>query len=249
MGHISQPRSCDFCAKSKIRCNKKRPQCSRCTASGIECHYTSKPVKTQKRGVQAVNSSNPGINHQRELNGNNIRYDEPVVTNQGVAAVDNEYANWDIPNIQLPDSELTGSFNFISETNIFALPADHLLFGLSPGIDQELQRNIPVITDWPIPTSPTTRPHSLAKRPTANAGVERTSKLLLHTLQSYVLSMLSHNSLPPFIHSSLVSAGFDTEPLINCINLVYMIGGKMEGRQKLFWRNVRMECERMCNEV
>ncbi|KAJ6086544.1 hypothetical protein N7467_005458 [Penicillium canescens] len=38
------------------------------------------------------------------------------------------------------------------------------------------------------------------------------------------------------------------EPLDNCINLVHMISGGMRGSRKLFWRNVRMECERLCAE-
>jgi hypothetical protein len=169
---------------------------------------------------------------------------------QGVADLETEYLNWDAPNIQLPENEFAPPLNFqINATDLFAPPGDSLLFGLSPEIDQELQRNIPVITDWSIPASPTPAPHSLVKRSSTNAGIERTSKLLLHNLQSYVVSMLSHNSLPPFIHSTFVSAGFDTEPLINCINLVHMIGGEMKGSRKLFWRNVRMECERMCDEV
>jgi hypothetical protein len=68
-------------------------------------------------------------------------------------------------------------------------------------------------------------------------------------LKSYVLKMLRHNSLPPFIHPYLVSAELAMEPLDNCINLVHMISGEMKGGRKLFWRNVRMECERLCAEV
>ncbi|KAJ5857159.1 hypothetical protein N7455_008053 [Penicillium solitum] len=99
-----------------------------------------------------------------------------------------------------------------------------------------------------MPASPTTKPHSLIKRPKINVGIERTTKLLLHTLKSYVFTMLRHNSLPPFIHPSLVHSEFSMEPLINCINLVHMISGEMKGNRKLFWRNVRMECERLCDE-
>ncbi|KAJ5833633.1 hypothetical protein N7474_001944 [Penicillium riverlandense] len=38
------------------------------------------------------------------------------------------------------------------------------------------------------------------------------------------------------------------EPLSNCISLVHMISSGTRGSRKLFWRNVRMECERLCSE-
>ncbi|CAI7642048.1 unnamed protein product [Penicillium viridicatum] len=32
--------SCDFCALTKVKCDKTRPQCLRCTKSGVMCHYS-----------------------------------------------------------------------------------------------------------------------------------------------------------------------------------------------------------------
>lgn len=64
--------------------------------------------------------------------------------------------------------------------------------------------------------------------------------------------MLRHNTLPPFIHPSVVSSDLDNpnlEPLTNCIALVHMIGSGIQASRKLFWENVRMECERLCEEV
>jgi hypothetical protein len=68
----------------------------------------------------------------------------------------------------------------------------------------------------------------------------------------------SQNSLPPFIHPHLASSDFGIdmgenadpmEPLHNCISLVHMLGGGVRGSRKLFWKNVRLECERFCKEV
>lgn len=39
------------------------------------------------------------------------------------------------------------------------------------------------------------------------------------------------------------------ESLINCISLVHMINSGVQGNRKLFWKNVRLECERMYAEV
>ncbi|KAK3686798.1 hypothetical protein LTR37_019431 [Vermiconidia calcicola] len=64
--------------------------------------------------------------------------------------------------------------------------------------------------------------------------------------------MLQQNDLPPFIHPSLVSSdpgNHDMEPLTNCMSLILMIRGGVRGNRKLFWRNVRQDCERLCAEL
>ena len=64
--------------------------------------------------------------------------------------------------------------------------------------------------------------------------------------------MLRHNTLPPFIHSSLLSRDVennDMEPLNNCISLMHMISSGVQGSRKLFWKNVRLECEHLYEEV
>ncbi|KAJ5574343.1 uncharacterized protein N7459_008770 [Penicillium hispanicum] len=63
--------------------------------------------------------------------------------------------------------------------------------------------------------------------------------------------MLHHNTLPPFIHPHLISSDIENplvEPLTNCINLVRMISSEAKGSRKLFWKNVRLECERLLAE-
>jgi hypothetical protein len=64
--------------------------------------------------------------------------------------------------------------------------------------------------------------------------------------------MMHDNTIPPFIHPHLVSSNVennDMEPLNNCISLLRMLSGRVHGSRKLFWNNVRMECERLCAEV
>ncbi|KAK8038650.1 hypothetical protein PG993_007061 [Apiospora rasikravindrae] len=41
------------------------------------------------------------------------------------------------------------------------------------------------------------------------------------------------------------SEGRDMEPLHNCISLMQMLNTGLQGSRKLFWRNVRQECERL----
>jgi hypothetical protein len=90
---------------------------------------------------------------------------------------------------------------------------------------------------------------ALILRPKMRLGGQRTANLILHTLKSYPQMMLRHNTLPPFIHPRLIASDFDMEPLTNCISLVHMIRAGAQGSRKLFWKNVRLECERFCEDV
>ncbi|GMG01826.1 unnamed protein product [Aspergillus oryzae] len=77
-----------------------------------------------------------------------------------------------------------------------------------------------------IPPVPTQAIRSLVQRPNMGTGTHRIAKLILHNLISYPQMMLRHNTLPPFIHPSVVSSDLDNpnlEPLTNCIALVHMI--------------------------
>jgi len=60
------------------------------------------------------------------------------------------------------------------------------------------------------------------------------------------------NTLPPFIHPGILQANaenIDMETLYNCISLLYMLNSGVQGSRKLFWNNVRQECERLCQIV
>jgi hypothetical protein len=103
-----------------------------------------------------------------------------------------------------------------------------------------------------IPTQVPSNTRSLILRPKATNGGEGIAGLILHTLKSYLRMMQHHNTLPPFIHQRTISPDFDrgnTEPLTNCISLVHMIATNFKGSRKLFWKNVKLECERLLEDV
>ena len=103
-----------------------------------------------------------------------------------------------------------------------------------------------------IPPIPTSSKRSLIPRSNTKPGPKRAVTLMLHMLKSYPQMMLRDSTLPPYIHPYLVSPEFggdDMEPLHNCVNLMRMISHSVQGSKKLFWKNVKLECERFTAEV
>lgn len=110
-----------------------------------------------------------------------------------------------------------------------------------------------------IPQMPTFSMPAMVRRRHNDLGAQRVSQLMFQTLDAYPLMMMRQRAPPPFLHPSLLADGNNNnvlvttadnlEPWHNCMNLVYMANGKMKGSKKLFWRNVRSECERFCRQV
>lgn len=104
--------------------------------------------------------------------------------------------------------------------------------------------SIPLLTERAV--------RSYVHHPSTKPGAQGITKLIMHTLRSYPYMMMRHSNLPPFIHQCLVGPLVDAnnmEPLTNCISLVHMISSGVRGSRKLFWKNVRMECERLFTDV
>jgi hypothetical protein len=170
-------------------------------------------------------------------------------------SVGDNYLGFEETNININDFLTTMSNpspNFPSLVPVSTSTAD----GTAQGQEQQLGSRSP--TEPCIPPSPSFMVRSLIRRPKLQQpGTQRISSLIFHTLKSYPLMMLHHeDALPPFIHPSLVSkldgvAEEDrfTAPLTNCISLMHMLGSEVRGTRKLFWKNVRMECERLLDEV
>jgi hypothetical protein len=140
-------------------------------------------------------------------------------------------------------------------------PMASFLDGLSPSLLQD--STVPTSHTMQLqlhqqptlsPTLPLLGP-TLVQRPRPENGRQKTAGFILHTLKSFPQMMLRHNTLPPFIHPRLMTPPSiadredELEPLHNCISLLHMLRGRVAGSRKLFWRNVRMECERFLQEV
>ena len=175
----------------------------------------------------------------------------PIVSDLEFADAGGDYLGWNGPGIDFA--------NFLDpqtndETALYPLSGSSpFLRRSTPSTDQTVQVHETIPSpNVSIPTIPTNTIRSLIQRPKLRAGAQRIANLILRTLKSYPLMMLRHNTLPPFIHPRLISSDAENnymEPLTNCISLVHMISSGIQGSRKLFWKNVRLECERLCEEV
>jgi hypothetical protein len=251
VGRVVRSRSCVACARSKARCDNGQPSCSRCTVKTVECHYPSKAASTT-----------PSL----AVTSHDVR--TPVATsgNLGVDLV-NAPATWS-PEIcgKQPlgwnDMELASLGESIDWENLTLDAADILdgqtgtaavHFPLSfDNHNLEIQHATAPLS-MSIPSVPNIySPRSFISRPERNPVQQRIVNLVLQTLKSYPLMIMHHNTLPPFIHP--YSRDFqddeeNMESLENCFSLMHMLGSKIRGSPRLFWKNVRWECERIREEV
>lgn len=257
-GAAPRARSCAGCAKSKVRCDGGKEGCGRCRARGLECRYPAKAsrAKTPRAAVgEAEHITSWGDEYSSITGGAQGLSDDGNLL-ESMASVDffdlgAGLPEWDDPGTRFGDFTSTQSTGLANErTNPSKLWPNRPWI---PTIDHMHDAH-PLLNES-IPQSPTyTLLRSLNQRPGRQNGEQRTANLILHTLKSYPQMMLRHNTLPPFIHPRLVESASDEEndnmePMTNCLNLVHMISSGIRGSRKLFWRNVRTECELLCVEV
>ena len=185
------------------------------------------PIERQSRSPSSLADSICVENRQEaDKDGDLVLESTPVILNSEFASLGGDYFDWNDADVDFADI-------------------------LYPHADDENVQSIS-LTPVPIPTAPTNTVRSLNQRPKMNAGTQRIATLILHTLKSYPLMIMRHDALPPFVHPHLISSDVvndQMEPLTNCISLVHMINSGIRGSRKLFWKNVRLECERLCTEV
>lgn len=192
----------------------------------------------------------PGVDKASEAsNGDMVFYGNLDLPDPDFANAGDEYALWDNADVGLVDFLNTQA----NDPDVLPTPSSSFFGHSIPSIDDtiRLQQQAFSPSNLSIPASPSSTVRSLNRRPRMHAGAQRTTSLILHTLKSYVV-MLRQDTLPPFLHPSLVSSNVenpDMEPMTNCISLIHMMGNKTQGSRKLFWRNVRQECERLCEDV
>lgn len=237
----------------------------------IKCHYPANTPKVTRARFQhdgdvpieqedaaslpLVDLSGAGT-HQGTSNDVHIPPNNSLaIPDLEIGPIEGEYLNWIDPDIDFANflNSQTNDETFQFPSSFPTTRSSSLIRHSTPSTNQSIQLQqvipSPILS---IPPQPTSNIRSLTQRPKMKSATQRIAKLILHTLKSYPLMMQNHNNLPPFIHPHLLSSNIENsnmEPLTNCINLVYMISSQVQGSRKLFWKNVRMECERLCEKV
>lgn len=264
-GSTTRSRSCISCARRKARCDNRRPGCSRCIAKAVECCYPANTPEstgpkiqhgddapTERRNTAPLLVPDaPGVENRQEAG--TVR---DVVLDSTLVVSDPEFAEFGAEFLEWnnQDIDFTEFLNLPTNDESVPNPSSGSSFSVrhsTPSTDPKEQhaRSPPNVS---IPRSPTRMVRSFILRPRVSSGAQSIANLILHTLKSYPLMMLRYNTLPPFIHPRLISSDVEDdhmEPLCNCISLVHMISSGVKGSRKLFWKNVRLECEHICEEV
>lgn len=260
-GGTTRIRSCVACAKRKARCDSRRPECTRCLTKSIECHYPPKSSKGIEPRLQCSRESqtvqrevtpslviDPSIIETgQEASNNGV----PIIPDVEFSGLGDNYINWNNTDIDFADF-LDPTMN--DETFQYPSPADSSVVRRpTPPTNQTAQaQQTSSSSSISIPAIPNLSVRSLIQRPKTNPGSQRTINLILHTLKSYPRMMLRKSTLPPFIHPRFISSDTENgsmEPLTNCISLLHMISSGVQGSRKLFWKNVRLECEKLIEDV
>jgi Fungal Zn(2)-Cys(6) binuclear cluster domain len=263
---IARARSCLSCANAKARCDHKSPECSRCINKSMICQYpkvnanpTRPRTQRKERKVleqpESLLSSRAGslsVHTGQESEQNDFGFDGGLVMpDLNSTNLPGDLFDWNDSNLGYVDflNLQTIDGNTQHPSTISSSWAPHLSF--SSGSTIPLEQAISSLNPSIFQSPATYMVRKILQRPKVNVERQGTANLMLSTLKSYPLMMLRYNTLPPFIHPRLLSSDFgsDMEPLTNCISLVHMISSKVYGSRKLFWKMVRLECERVCQEV
>ena len=259
----SRTRSCILCARGKTRCDNEQPDCSKCLSKGVRCQYLAdtarfaRPTQQHNDGgrtpkwtrVPSIVAEQPNDSEDRGISNEvdvffNAAFDSldscSTVFGRGRFDPDIDLASLWNPHTTKDDASFTSLES--------RMPTTPLIPQAKP---QHKDQQPLYAQDISIPPIPSTTVRSFHRRPKLNSNANRITTLILANLKSYPLMMLRSNTLPPFIHPYLTSANpliKDMEPLTNCITLVQLLSNQFHSSQKLFWRNVRTECERICSD-
>ena len=270
---MSRRKACDGCVRAKIRCNLDPAGCSRCTSRGNPCTYRGRlsrnpgfgsptPAATGSRFPQ---DELPEINRSTHVDSPALPLDE---FGPGVVApsIDTISGNSQLSHTPLTwDNEVFGA-RFLDTLDVTTpLNGDYHL-GVTieaPHASPEAQHVSDYLTASSRPRQPS--PSNLAslsyqdpssmleRRNFSEPELDLTGDLTLHILRSYLYVMADRDSVPPFIHpkyQNLMEMGTSRpSPLYAAMKLAKMLFLGRRMNKTLIWRLIRMEQERLLNDV
>ena len=163
-----------------------------------------------------------------------------------------ETFDWDLSNINSMDYALVNNACITTPTDFDSGSTPRKAETMSPQkfmIEVQLMNYAPIASSSVhIPRSLECNARSLWTRPKLKIGAQGTANQMTCILNSYPKMLIKYNIIPPFIHPQWVAASGNElflEPLANCMSLLGMLSTNVRRSASLFWRNVRMECDRL----
>lgn len=244
------------------------PKCSKCVKKNISCRYplNSNPSPQSENqqgrpenGAETATSEAPNFSNISTTGIPQCTVEscsEPLNDTTNVSAIPDpgsEIYDWDLSNIGSTDCLPFNDAHITSPTT-FDVPSALETVDTTPlhdfATEVRLMTYAPMVAsaNARIPRSLPFNLRSMWVRPKLKSGAQVTANHMARILNAYPKMMLNCDTLPPFVHPQWISACESEtflEPLANCMSLLGMFTAGVRGTASLFWRNVRMECDRL----
>jgi len=236
---VPRKKACEPCALGKVRCDQRRPYCTRCNARGLICIYTipEPPVQSAQSSLQ---TESPQVNQS---------YVQTTYSSPATASNDSGFASSSISTFNIPSAgrlEPRPTIDHIIEqrdsqskesTYWSGSPIDFSNLNLVCNLDPTKIRD-----RWLGDFVPSFNDKAKEHPPNLIHFVTRVFK-------TYPNMLLRRGRLPPYIHPSQLAGTSIPTPLANCLSLVSLWDGQVRGGEAFVHEVVKKEMERLYIQV
>jgi hypothetical protein len=241
---LPRKKACQPCTAAKVRCDLKRPHCSRCETRQVVCVYAV-PNPVANNSLPTV--GNTGVADRPNDNSHVVDLVKRVSSSSGIgfgeptdpATYTTSFGNSPHSQIQEQRTSLGTTLTPENEYNDYwaSTPLNFAVIRLICPVDATRIRNrwladfIPSLTDRIKIYSP---------------GV---FSFISRVLKTYPAILLRKGQLPPFIHPSQLAGPDIPTPLANCLSLVRLWDGQVRGSEAIVCETIKKEMDRLYSEV
>jgi hypothetical protein len=235
---VPRKKACEQCSTAKVRCDLKRPHCTRCRSRRVECQYARRPTSPTSP------SSLPSVREQGALPAHVT--EETDHSSGGTLGAFDLLDSPSLFETTLPPLGLSahrsrgpvqghggGQHNY-KWTNEGLNFTD---VDLVCTVDGNRVRNrwLQDLLPWP-----NQRPKNYSPG---------TVQFLSRVLKTYPYMMVESGKLPPIIHPAQLASSKIPKPLANCLTLTRMWEGQARGGGGIVRDTVKREMERLFREA
>ncbi|KAH8811628.1 hypothetical protein F5884DRAFT_282783 [Xylogone sp. PMI_703] len=250
---VAPPRkkACSQCSNGKIRCDMRRPRCSRCMKKGLSCVYAAPAAAASPPITEDRTETTPFTDRSHDnfdSSSSNAGATNPGTTTYGTVRPVPNWTDMSMSNRNQGDNSYVfhtpESFNTSVSTPV--MPAE----SFAP-------RNIPRFAHVDlVPAADSSEiggrwlatilPSASQKR--VKPLLPSTAQYIYRVLRTYPKMMFQPGGLPPIIHPLQVLEHETAAPLANCLSLVRLWEGRAAGSEDIIIETIRKEMEKLYQE-